>query len=556
LHIPFPERKQLRRIPQSSMIVDGLLGADLIGFHTPSYVTNFLGCASDLNVKTIDPHQISYHNRQIRVAEFPMGIDYAKFTEASKTKDVRQLVHGYKKKYKGLKVIASVDRLDPSKGLVERLNAYRDYLRTYPKKQGKVIFVMVAAPSRTSIDEYQKLSQKLDKLASEINKEFGNEAWQPLEYINQPIPFEKVTALFKVADLAFIMPIKDGMNLAAKEFVASNHKGVLILSETAGAAEELKDALLVNPRNTEQIIKALNKGLNMRRNELQRRINRMRRQLSNNTVHDWAKTFVDTLAQPLPGTPRVTRSLSPRIEAKLVGEYKRASNRLLLLDYDGTLSKLTKDYSLKPSDSIIKLLKDLSKDKRNELVLISGRQKSQLDDWFEGINISLVAEHGATIKKVGGRWKTIDKLNTGWQQKLNTVLNEYVEDTPGSSIEVKPHSLVWHYRAASVYSANKNLVLIKRSLSSQLKKYGLSLMQGNKIIEIKNKDINKGVAAQSWLSGSHDFILTMGDDTTDEDLFNVVPFESATVKVGRGLTKAQYRLPTNKEVVQFLEKLI
>jgi trehalose 6-phosphate synthase/phosphatase len=557
LHIPFPEPKQLRPITEADKLLGGMLGADLIGFHTPSYVNNFLDCCkSTLEAKMFDPHQISYKGRQVRVAEFPMGIDYAKFAEASKSKDVKDLVKKYKVKYKGLKVIASVDRLDPSKGLVERLKAYRQFLDTYPNKRGKVIFVMVAAPSRTDIIEYQKLSDKLDKLAKEINQEFGTNKWQPLEYINQPIPFESVTALFQIADVAFIIPIKDGMNLAAKEFVASNHHGVLVLSQTAGAAEELKDALIVNPKDTDDLVQALNRALIMRRRELNRRIKRMRRHLSHNTVQHWAKSFVDALAQPLPGTPHLTRTLNARMEDKLIKDYKDSSKRLFLLDYDGTLSPYTRDYTKAgPSDELISLLKRLSAKDNNEVVLISGRGKPELENWFGDLRINLVSEHGAAIRQAGKRWESITDKSTAWQDIVIPVLNKYVEQTPGSSLETKPHSLVWHYRGASSYYSQKNLVAIKRVLGPLLKRNNLRLMQGNKILEIKNADVSKGVAARRWLANGYNFVIAIGDDLTDEDLFAVLPLSANSIKVGRGLTKAQFRLSSSKEVIRLLGQL-
>jgi trehalose 6-phosphate synthase/phosphatase len=558
LHIPFPAYRQFNRLKQADKLLEGVLGSDLIGFHTFGYVENFLDSTSKiLNTNMIDSHRLNYKGRTIQVGEFPMGIDYAKFAEASKLKNVKKLVSINKQKYKGLKVIASVDRLDPSKGLVERLKAYREFLETYPKKQGKVTFVMVAAPSRTDIAEYQQLSKRLDKLSAEINEQFSTDKWQALEYINQPQPFESVTALFQIADVAFITPIKDGMNLAAKEFIASNKTGVLILSQTAGAAEELKEALLVDPKNTEDMVGALNRAINMRRTELKRRLRLMRRHLSTNTVQHWAKSFVDSLSQPLPGTPAITRVLNDKLSDQLVNKYKSSQKRLLFFDYDGTLIPFSRDYSKTiPSDDLIKLLKKLSKNKANEIVLISGRQKKQLDEWFGGLNISLVAEHGAWVKRKS-RWQELDKSKADWQKRVLPILQKYADLTPGASLEIKERSIVWHYRGASSYYSQKNLVAIRRLLDPLLKKYDLNLMQGNKIVEVKEANINKGMAAQKWLDSDtdYDFILALGDDVTDEELFDVLPFNAASIKVGRSLTKAHFRLANSKEILKFLQRL-
>ena len=555
LHIPFPEYKQFKRIEQDNQLLEGILGSDLIGFHTPSYVTNFLDSVNNIEGLDSDRQEIKLENRIVRVGEFPMGIDYAKYAESSKQKDVKILFRNYKKKYKGKKVIASVDRLDPSKGLVERLEAYKQFLEDYPRKIGKVVFVMVAAPSRTDILEYKNLSKKLDKLAQEINDQFSKGDWAPLEYINQPIPFENVTALFKAADVAFITPIKDGMNLAAKEFVASNKDGILILSRTAGAAEELKDALLVDPTDLEDLVHALNKALNMQRRELKRRVKKMRRYLSTHTVQNWAKTFVDSLSQPLPGTPTITKPLIGPLETKLIKDYKSAKKRLFFLDYDGTLIAFSKDYAgAKPSQDLLDLLTRLGNDKSNEIVLTSGRSAKELDEWFGDLPINLVAEHGAEIKRQKGSWQKAIKDSTAWQRSLMPVMQEYVDLTPGSKLEVKPHSLVWHYRGVSPYIAQKNLVILRRTLGPSLKKKDLSIMHGNKVLEIKQAGLNKGSSAHSWLNSSYDFVLAVGDDVTDEDIFSVLPLTSVTIKVGRGLTKAQFRLGSNKDVIYLLKR--
>lgn len=557
LHIPFPSTKNFYQLKYAEPLLRGMLGADLIGFHTTSYVQNFLNNIRRADLGDINEHQISLGERKVRVAVFPMGIDYQKFADSGKQKEVQLLTESYKAKYKKLKIIASVDRLDPSKGLVERLKSYRLFLRNNPRQIGKVIFIMVAAPSRSDIPEYQNLGKQLDKLAEEINKEFSTSTWKPLEYINNLIPFENVTALFQIADVGFITPLRDGMNLAAKEFVASNQgRGVLILSQTAGAADELKDALLVDPKNAESLVKALEKALSMRRRELKRRLKRMRRHLSTNTVQFWAKSFVDTLQQPLPGTPHITRTLNSRLETRMLKEYQVSSPRLLLLDYDGSLVPFKDDFaSSKPPKSLISLLKKIAADRNNDIVVISGRNSHDLDKWFSDIPINLVAEHGAVIKKVGQQWRTLIKEDAGWKKLLLPTLEKYATLTPGAQVEIKPHSLVWHYRAASSFYSQKYVVILKRSLKPILKKYGLEILSGNKVLEIKNPKINKGEAAQFWLNKSYDFIMSIGDDATDEELFGVLPIHAHSIKVGHGLTKAQYRLRSYQEVISLLNKI-
>jgi trehalose 6-phosphate synthase/phosphatase len=558
LHIPFPEPALLKNLAQAKPIVNGILGADLVGFHTTGYAHNFLSTVNSFDLGMVSNDQIMKDDRWIRVSNFPMGIDYEKFAGSSRLKGVKKLSKDYSRKYRKQKIIASVDRLDPSKGLIERLKAYSLYLEQHPKSLGKVVFVMVAAPSRTDISDYQNLSDELKILVEKINKKFGNKKWTPVDYINEPVPFEHVTALFQIADVAFITPLRDGMNLAAKEFVASNKKnGVLILSSSAGAAEELTGAIIVDPNQPEDLVRALNQALRMRKRELRRRLKNMRKYLSTHTVQDWAKTFIDTLNQPLPGTPRLTYTLNDRLNRKLIKQYKSSNNRLLLLDYDGSLSPYTPDFSnANPSKDLVNLLRDLAKQPGNEIVLISGRRSSELEKWFGKLNINLVAEHGAAIKLLGNSsWKNIVSTSSSWQKILLPTLEKYARLTPGAMVEIKPNSLVWHYREASSYYAQKYTVILKRALKPILKKYGLVLVQGNKILEIKNPFITKGTAIKRWIANPHDFILAIGDDTTDEDLFRVLPDNAYSIKVGKGLTAAQYRVPTTKHVVRLLKRL-
>lgn len=558
LHIPFPTNRMLNKITEHKKLLSGILGANLIGLHTPSYVTNFLDSSQANGLVKVENYEAIYNGRTVHVRDFPMGIDFSKYSTAGKTQAVKIAAREYKNKYRHKKVIVSVDRLDPTKGLLERLKAFDLFLARNPQRHEKIIFAMVAAPSRSEVPAYQDLSEKLERLAADINNKYGNAKWQPVDYINQSLPFEEVAALFQVADVAFIAPLRDGMNLVAKEFVASAHKhGVLILSSTAGASEELKDALIVNPRKPESLVAALEQALSMRRRELRRRLKKMQQQIATNTVQDWAKDFVNTLQQPVPGTPVITRPLIGRWHSKLINDFSTTSNRLLLLDYDGTLMPFFEDYhKTSPPKSLINLLIKIATDPKNQVVMISGRKPADLEKWFGDIPISLVAEHGASIKKAGNKnWKIIEKPDVQWKKTIEPILQKYSDLTPKSRIEHKPHTLVWHYRGSPPYYAQKYAVIIKRVLKPYLKEFGLELLQGNKVLEIKNPQISKGKATHSWLSRDHDFVLGLGDDLTDEELFTALPDGAYSIKVGRGRTIAQYRLHDYHAVRDLLTEL-
>jgi trehalose 6-phosphate synthase/phosphatase len=559
LHIPFPNPKQLSKLPERRKLLRGILGADLVGFHTIGYVDDFLANCQAEGLGSVTDGLVVLPDHTVRVGEFPMGIDYEKYAAAIHQRTVKSAVKRYQRLYRKKKVIVSVDRLDPSKGLIERLKAYKTFLERNPKQRGKIVFAMVAAPSRTSISSYKNLAKRLGRLVEDINYTFGTPDWKPVDYMNEAKPFEEVTALFRIADVAFIAPLRDGMNLAAKEFVASNGgRGVLILSETAGAAEELQDALIVDPSRPETLVEALEQALSMRKRELRSRLKHMRQLTATNTVHDWAKTFVDTLRQPVPGTPHITRTLSKRLRSLLLSQHDMARKRLLLLDYDGSLVPFTDDYkSTKPPKSLLALLESLGKTPRTDVVLISGRSSEDLGKWFGHLPINLVAEHGATTKKAGNKtWKVIERENSDWRPLLQPALERYAKLTPGAKIEVKPHSLVWHYRAASPYQAQKYTVIIKRTLRPFLKTHGLEILQGNKVLEIKNPKISKGAAAEVWFSKDYDFTLAIGDDATDEELFAALPMYANSIKVGRGRTAAHFRVESYKDILSLLKKMV
>lgn len=558
LHIPFPRPVSLSKIKQAKQLTQGVLGSDLAGFHTTSYSEHFTAACQKLDTGIAGDKQVILELRSVQVTNFPIGVDYEKYARARKSKAVKQAVKRYKQKYGKRRLIVAIDRLEPSKGLVERLKAYRDFLALNPKLHGKVMMVMVAAPSRMDIEAYQQLEKRLQKLQTQINSIYGTDDWQPIDYINRPLPFEEVSALYQLADVAFITPLADGMNLVAKEYVASKRKnGVLILSRTAGAAEELQDALLVNPKDPITVINALQQAFTMPRRELKKRLRNMQKQIASNTINTWASTFVTALQTPVPGTKNRTQTLKGMALSKLLSSYQVSQKRLLFFDYDGSLVPFSVNFeSAAPPASVLELLTELAAKKGNEVVIISGRKAADLEAWFGKTKLNLVAEHGAHIKKSGTKnWQTIEAADTQWKKVILPVLEKYTDLTPNSSVEVKPHSLVWHYRAAPPYYAQKYVVTIKYALKPILKKYNLELFQGNKVLEIKDPQVTKGGAVQHWLRRHHDFTLAIGDDYTDEDLFAALPSDAYTVKVGSGRTVASLRLKTAADVITLLKRL-
>ena len=559
LHIPFPTPEVLGTIGHTSRLLQGMLGADLVGFHTNSYTENFLACCQAKGLGIVEPKRLILPDRVVRVTEFPIGIDYAKFTAATKQRAVRAEYRKLAWKYRNKKVIVTVDRLDPTKGLDGRLVAYKKFLKANPKLHGKVVMVMLAVPSRADIEEYKALRVKVEGLVADINSSFGTSRWNPVEYLYESWPFPRLAALYQRADIAFIAPIRDGMNLVAKEYLASRpkHDGVLILSETAGAAEELKEAVMVNPSKPKTLVDGLTQAITMPRQELRRRTRTMQKHIEEFTIQKWADNFIESLQAPLIPTTSRVKGLNQNRIREIVASYHQARKRVILLDYDGVLKNFNKDpNAAKPSPRILKLLERLGSNPANEVVVISGRSKADLGAWFGELPLALAAEHGALFRRKNGRaWHKTTTHDNKWKKSVADIFEYYANLTPGAFVEHKEWSLVWHYRAASPYYSQKHLVILKRLLRPIVKANNLSIKDGNKVLEVHPSDISKGRIAQEWLIHDHDFVLCVGDDATDEEMFAVMPPEAYSIKVGRGLTLARMRTKTVRDVLDLLGKL-
>ncbi|MEA3313228.1 MAG: bifunctional alpha,alpha-trehalose-phosphate synthase (UDP-forming)/trehalose-phosphatase, partial [Caldisericota bacterium] len=446
LHIPFPSYEIFRLFPWRREILDGLLGADLIGFHTYSYVKHFLETVRRILDYEHAYGEITLSNRVVRVDAFPMGIDYEKFADAASDVKVQRKINRIRKKVGDRKVILSVDRLDYTKGIPERLETFDFFLDRYPEFKEKITYIIITVPSRTKVEHYRLLKKQVDELVGKINGKYGTFGWIPIWYIYRSLPFYTLAALYSIADIALVTPLRDGMNLVSKEFIASkvDSKGVLILSEMTGAAEELGEAIIVNPNNREEIAEALEEALLMPDEEQIERTKIMQKRLMRYNAKRWASDFIDSLLDIKKlQQGQGTRRFSHELELKLLDDYSKSDNRLILLDYDGTLVHFVKKpKKAKPDKELLKMLKSLASNTKNEIAVISGRNKETLDKWFSSLDIGLVAEHGAWIKERRKDWKKIEPLEDDWKKEIWPILELYVDRTPNSFIEEKSFSLV------------------------------------------------------------------------------------------------------------------
>jgi len=561
LHIPFPSFELFRLLPWREQILEGLLGADLIGFHTYDYARHFLHSVNNLLGYDTVMSQITTADRTIRVDAFPIGIDFEHYSRAAKSRKVQTRASEILEGLGNRKIILSIDRLDYTKGIPQRLEAFNRFLERNPAQRGKLILVLVVVPSRAEVEHYALLKRQVDELVGAINGKYGSHGWMPVWYLYRSLPFHTLVALYSIADIALVTPIRDGMNLIAKEYIAArtDGNGVLILSETAGAARELGEAIIVNINNQEEVFQALEEALAMSEEEQIERNRVMQKRLKRYNVNRWAEEFIGRLLDAREARHEMeAKALTDEIQKKLIREFQRSKRRLIMLDYDGTLVPFAgKPAWAKPGDEVIKLLEDLTAIPQNEVVLISGREKDTMKNWFSKLNLGLVAEHGVWVKERRGRWKMVEPLSDYWKEEVRPMLELWVDRTPGSFIEEKGFSLAWHYRRADLrlgFLRARELVNELLHLTANL---DLQVLEGSRVVEVKNTSVNKGRAASQWISrGKWDFILAIGDDWTDEDVFRVLPDTAWSIKVRFSASAAKYNLASPREVRALLREIV
>jgi trehalose-phosphatase len=562
LHIPFPSYEVFRLLPRAwrADLIEGVLGASLVGFHTHDYTRDFLTSV----LRTVGyEHQLgslSLGDRVVKVDTFPMGIDFDRFATAAASPETDQRVADLRVNCREQKIIFSVDRLDYSKGLINRLRGYELFLQRNPQWHGKVTFVISVAPSRIGVESYQAMKRELEQAVGRIVGAYGNVQWTPLIYQYRDLNFDEIVALYRFCDVAMITPLRDGMNLVAKEFIASrpDQTGVLILSEMAGAAKEMGEALIVNPYHSDDFARALEQALTMPVAEQIKRNQALQTRLRRYDVNRWAEDFVQAMfnSQKTEAARRA-RSLSGKAYNQLVQQYRVANQRALLLDYDGTLVPFSETpRQARPDADLLELIQRLASDPNNQVAIVSGRCRADLESWFGHLPLALIAEHGVWLRRRGEEWRQLRTLTTDWKDRVRPILNVYVDRLPGALLEEKEFSLAWHYRKADPEQASLRAQELVDDLASYTRNIDVQVLEGNKVIEIRNTGVNKGTAAMKWLKNQPvEFILGIGDDWTDEDLFRALPPEAFSVRVGMAKTAANYHLNSHLNVRRVLREL-
>jgi trehalose 6-phosphate synthase/phosphatase len=547
-------------LPQRAALVSGLLGADLIGFHTHDYMRHFVSACERILDLRFDLDQVSLENRIAYADVFPMGINYSLYHEAPLLPEIQEKAKELRHIFGDKKLILSVDRLDYSKGILSRIKGFERFLEKHPEFHEKTSLVMIVVPSRDTVDSYYDLKTKIDEAIGAINGRYSSINWTPLYYFYHGFDFNELIAMYHIADVALITPLRDGMNLVAKEYVAAKRDkpGVLILSEMAGAAIELSDALIINPNDTDMIADNIREALEMPEENQMLRLQNMQRKTAKYTVNYWANNFINQLLNIRQNFDNVnSEQVDEAIISNIKSAYQSSDKRLIILDYDGTLSPFRKKpEDASPDAAILNVLKDLVADTRNNVVISSGRDHLTLEKWFGEMSISMAAEHGAYYKNASG-WQHNLPDSKPWNNEITDILQLFVEKTPKSMIEEKETTLVWHYRNVDAWLASLREQQLINALIEPCTRLGLQIMRGNKIVEIKSPAHTKGSEAKRLMKmDNYDFIMAIGDDSTDEDMFKALPETAYTIKIGKMSQVARYNLRSQSKTLPFLRKLI
>jgi trehalose 6-phosphate synthase/phosphatase len=560
LHIPFPSEELFRALPERDRLLRGMLGADLVGFHTPTYLRHFASSLTQILGLTVDIDRVQLADREVRLGVFPMGIDAEAFSALAREPGMEAEVRSLKGE--NLQLLVGVDRLDYTKGIPRRLLAFESMLERHPELQERVRLVQVAVPSRTNVEAYQEFRALVDGLVGRINGAFGTPHWVPVHYIYRGLSESELVALYRAADVMLVTPLRDGMNLVAKEFVASriDGDGVLVLSEFAGASWELPEALQVNPYDVEATGEACYRALRMEEAERRTRLRPLRARVASYDVHRWAATFLDQLESIT--HPHEARSAPAGLQAaerELTALLREREQLLALLDYDGTLVPYTATPELaRPDAAVLELLEALASRPHTEVHVVSGRGREPLEEWLGGLAIHLHAEHGFWSRGPNGAgWAAVAEVSDTWREPALSFLREITARTPGSLIEVKSVALAWHYRLADPESGARRANELRLHLSQLLSNQPVEILAGHKVVEIRPYGIHKGriVPPLPPERLARTSVLAMGDDRTDEDLFAALPPEAVSIKVGPGPTHARFRIdgvPAARSLLQSL----
>lgn len=568
LHVPFPGSELFRILPEREALLRGLLGADLVAFQTHAHMHDFRRALLEVLSLASGMDRVDVDGRSVALAAIPIGVVVETWEARLRRPEIAARIRRRRSSARGIRRILAVDRLDETKGIPERLRAFRELLRRRRGWIGRVQLLQVAVPSRERVPRYAELRRTVSELVGEINGELATPDWTPIVYLRRSIDEGELALLYATADVGWVAPLRDGMNLVAKEFVvcqgeptdAARAPGVLVLSEFAGAAQELGEALRVNPYDVDRSISAVERALTMPDDERRTRQAALLRRVRRHDAATWATRFLDDLRAAARERSGEGRLLPPPLDDVAVAA-RRAEARTFYLDYDGTLVPIApRPSEAIPTAAALAVLERLAGDPGTNVIVLSGRPRADLDAWFGRLGrLWLVAEHGALVRDPEtAEWRPLHPgADTRWKDRVRPTLEQFADRAPGSFVEEKEHGLAWHYRLADPefgrFLAAELLALLDRQLAGT----ELVVTSGRKVVEVRFGWANKGDAGLAVRAalGSAGFELAMGDDRTDEDLFERLPASAWTIHVGRGPSRARFGVEGPDDVLGLLEAL-
>ncbi len=564
LHIPFPSYEIMKLIPEDwrNEILNSLLSADVVGFHTKEYVSHFKNSLSFFLGSECTNGMVNLSGHTTLIRDYPISIDFEQFYQAFDKPEVAKGRALIRQKYNSAKIIFSLDRLDYSKGVINRLLAYEKLIQSTASVRGQVVFIINVVPSREEISKYAERKKMIEENISRINGLYGSIHWQPIIYQYRHLNFDELLACYTACDVALVTPLRDGMNLVAKEFVASrkDKRGVLILSEFAGTSNELDGAILVNPNDLDLMQTAILRALRLKAAEQEGRISDMQKHLETHNIQAWLNSYMQDMRQiKLQNIGAAPKIMSFEDKINIFEHYKAARKRLILLDYDGTLIRFyNRPEEAVPGEVIRELLHRLAANPLNRVVLVSGRDAATLSQWFGSTGVDLAAEHGSIYLPYSGKTTRLPEvMPPSWKAAVKALMQKYTEQVPGSFIEEKNYTIAWHYRTAEDITVETSRLKLTKDLMILNEQKEFDILQGNKVLEVKNVHVNKGkFVSDLILSEDFDFVVALGDDVTDEDMFSVLTADHQyPIKVGLSGTKARFNLININHVLSFLDQL-
>ncbi|MDP2310867.1 MAG: bifunctional alpha,alpha-trehalose-phosphate synthase (UDP-forming)/trehalose-phosphatase [Pseudomonadota bacterium] len=563
LHIPFPSGEVFRTLAWRTPLLEGLLGADVIGFHTASYRRHFansvgllLGHRVARAARGDDVHQIFVNGRGVALVVAPMGVDAVGIGDTARSRAVDAQAASLRQP--GTRLLLGVDRLDYTKGIPRRMLAFERLLEREPALRGRVRLLQVAVPSRERVDAYRQIRRQVEEHVGRINGLYTQGAAVPIHYVYRSLSEAEVIAHYRAADVMLVTPLRDGMNLVAKEFVAarSDLDGVLLLSELAGAADELDAALLVNPYDINGVASAMARALTMPVGERRARMSSLRARVEAADVHAWAQRFLRHLDEA-PARVGPSAATPARRLDDVLAALRSAPRRLLLLDYDGTLVPFAARPELAAPDApLLTLIRRVAETPGTALHLVSGRRRADLERWFGQLPIGLHAEHGLWTRWPGKTsWEMRPLPPDTWMNVIRPAFEAWVTRLPGSAIEEKTASLAFHYRETGLLDAPEEL---RRAAEEYARWLPIDVLPGNRVLEVRARGTNKGaiITALRDRGELEGVVLALGDDTTDADLFAALPPEAHTVQVGDVPLPARHRVDGVEGARALLERLV